>query len=129
MSKKIEIEQKFYCNNHDKLLQIIQNNGLCKCSERFESDEYFTDIDSIYIKNRTCLRIRNVNNEYLELTFKGKSKELTNNYAKIENNINLEISNYDSVVGLLYSLGYFSYSIVKKDRIVYAKRKMILNIM
>lgn len=82
MSKKIEIEQKFYCNNHDKLLQIIQNNGLCKCSERFENDEYFTDIDSIYIKNRTCLRIRNVNNEYLELTFKGKSKELTNNYAK-----------------------------------------------
>ena len=123
MSKRIEIEQKFYCNNHDKLLQIIQNNGLCKCSERFENDEYFTDIDSIYIKNRTCLRIRNVNNEYLELTFKGKSKELTNNYAKIENNINLEISNYDSVVGLLYSLGYFSYSIVKKDRIVYTKKE------
>lgn len=123
MSKRIEIEQKFYCNNHDKLLQIIQKNGLCKCSERFESDEYFTDIDSIYIKNRTCLRIRNVNNEYLELTFKGKSKELTNNYAKIENNINLEISNYDSIVGLLYSLGYFSYSIVKKDRIVYTKKE------
>ena len=123
MSKRIEIEQKFYCNNHDKLLQTIQNNGLSKCSERFESDEYFTDIDSIYIKNRTCLRIRNVNNEYLELTFKGKSKELTNNYAKIENNINLEISNYDSVVGLLYSLGYFSYSIVKKERIVYTKKE------
>ena len=123
MSKRIEIEQKFYCDNHDKLLQIMQNNGLCKCSERFESDEYFTDINSIYIKNRTCLRIRNVNNEYLELTFKGKSKELTNNYAKIENNINLEISNYDSVVGLLYSLGYFSYSIVKKDRIVYTKKE------
>lgn len=123
MSKRIEIEQKFYCNNHDKLLQTIQNNGLSKCSERFESDEYFTDIDSIYIKNRTCLRIRNVNNEYLELTFKGKSKELTNNYAKIENNINLEISNYDSVVGLLYSLGYFSYSIVKKKRIVYTKKE------
>ena len=123
MSKRIEIEQKFYCNNHDKLLKIIQNNGLCKCSERFESDEYFTDIDSVYIKNRTCLRIRNVNNEYLELTFKGKSKELTNNYAKIENSINLELSNYDSVVGLLYSLGYFSYSIVKKERIVYTKKE------
>ena len=123
MSKRIEIEQKFYCNNHDKLLQTIQNNGLSKCSERYESDEYFTDINSVYIKNRTCLRIRNVNNEYLELTFKGKSKELTNNYAKIENNINLKISNYDSVVGLLYSLGYFSYSIVKKERIVYTKKE------
>ena len=46
-------------------MQTIQNNGLSKCSERYESDEYFTDINSVYIKNRTCLRIRNVNNEYL----------------------------------------------------------------
>lgn len=122
MSKRVEIEQKFYCNNHEKLLEIINKNNLKKCSEKYESDEYFTDINSIYIKNRTCLRIRNVDNKYLELTFKGKSKELTNNYAKIENNINLDIFNYDSVVGLLYSLGYFSYSVVNKNRTTYTKR-------
>lgn len=122
MSKRVEIEQKFYCNNHEKLLEIINKNNLKKCSEKYESDEYFTDINSIYIKNRTCLRIRNVDNKYLELTFKGKSKELTNNYAKIENNINLDISNYDSIVGLLYSLGYFSYSVVNKNRTTYTKK-------
>ena len=122
MSKRVEIEQKFYCNNHEKLLEIINKNNLKKCREKYESDEYFTDINSIYIKNRTCLRIRNVDNKYLELTFKGKSKELTNNYAKIENNINLDISNYDSIVGLLYSLGYFSYSVVNKNRTTYTKK-------
>ena len=68
------------------------------------------------------MRIRNVNNEYLEITFKGKSKELTNNYAKIENNIKIDYSNYESAVGLLYSLGYFSYSIVNKKRITYTKK-------
>ena len=122
MSRRVEIEQKYYCNNHEELLQIITQNKLKKVSERFESDEYFTDIDSVYIKNRTCLRIRNVNNEYLEITFKGKSKELTNNYAKIENNIKIDYSNYESAVGLLYSLGYFSYSIVNKKRITYTKK-------
>lgn len=122
MSRRVEIEQKYYCNNHEELLKIVKQNKLKKVSERFESDEYFTDIDSVYIKNRTCLRIRNVNNEYLEITFKGKSKELTNNYAKIENNIKIDYSNYESVVGLLYSLGYFSYSIVNKKRITYTKK-------
>ncbi len=122
MSRRVEIEQKYYCNNHEELLKIIKQNKLKKVSERFESDEYFTDIDSVYIRNRTCLRIRNVNNEYLEITFKGKSKELTNNYAKIENNIKIDYSNYESVVGLLYSLGYFSYSIVNKKRITYTKK-------
>ncbi len=122
MSKKIEIEQKYYCTNHDELFSLIKKNGFNKKSECYECDEYFTDIDSVYIKNRTCLRIRNVDNKYLELTFKGKSKQLTSNYAKIENNIKLDISDYDSVVSLLFSLGYFSYSIVDKKRITYTKQ-------
>ena len=122
MSKRVEIEQKFYCTNNKKLTNLITENGLVKSSEKYESDEYFTDINSVYIKNRTCLRIRNVDNKYLELTFKGKSKDFSNNYAKVENNINLSITDYDSIVGLLYSLGYLSYSIVNKKRITYSKR-------
>lgn len=122
MSKRVEIEQKFYCTNNKKLTNLITENGLVKSSEKYESDEYFTDINSVYIKNRTCLRIRNVDNKYLELTFKGKSKDFSNNYAKVENNINLSLADYDSIVGLLYSLGYFSYSIVNKKRTTYSKR-------
>ena len=122
MSKRVEIEQKFYCTNNKKLTNLITENGLVKSSEKYESDEYFTDINSVNIKNRTCLRIRNVDNKYLELTFKGKSKDFSNNYAKVENNINLSLADYDSIVGLLYSLGYFSYSIVNKKRITYSKR-------
>lgn len=122
MSKRVEIEQKFYCTNNKKLTNLITENGLVKSSEKYESDEYFTDINSVYIKNRTCLRIRNVDNKYLELTFKGKSKDFSNNYAKVENNINLSLADYDSIVGLLYSFGYFSYSIVNKKRITYSKR-------
>ena len=35
MSKRVEIEQKFYCNNHEKLLEIINKNNLKKCSEKY----------------------------------------------------------------------------------------------
>lgn len=123
MSKKVEIEQKYYCSDFKKLIEVINKKGFSKINEKREIDEYFTDINSEFIRNRTCLRIRITNDERMELTFKGKSKELTNNYAKIENNIDIEISNYDSIVGLLYSLGYFSYSIVDKKRITYTKKE------
>ncbi len=123
MSKKVEIEQKYYCNDFKKLIEVINKKGFSKINEKREIDEYFTDINSEFIRNRTCLRIRITNDERMELTFKGKSKEITNNYAKIENNIEIEISNYDSIVGLLYSLGYFSYSIVDKKRITYTKKE------
>lgn len=121
MSKNIKIEQKYYCGNHDKLLKIIDKLNLKKISEEEEIDEYFTDINSKFIKNRTCLRIR-LSNKYLELTFKGKSKKLTNNYAKIENNIKMNLSNYDNLVDLLCSLGYYSYTVVNKNRITYTKK-------
>lgn len=121
MSKKVEIEQKYYCTNHDGLFELIKKNKFNKKSESYESDEYFTDIDSTYIKDRTCLRIRKSDNQSLELTFKGKSKQLTNNYAKIETNIPLDIADYDNLTNLLYSLGYYSYSVVNKKRITYTK--------
>lgn len=96
MSKKVEIEQKYYCNDFKKLIEVINKKGFSKINEKREIDEYFTDINSEFIRNRTCLRIRITNDERMELTFKGKSKELTNNYAKIENNIdNLDFVLYD----------------------------------
>ena len=85
MSKKVEIEQKYYCSDFKKLIEVINKKGFSKINEKREIDEYFTDINSEFIRNRTCLRIRITNDERMELTFKGKSKELTNNYAKIEN--------------------------------------------
>ena len=89
MSKKVEIEQKYYCNDFKKLIEVINKKGFRKINEKREIDEYFTDINSEFIRNRTCLRIRITNDERMELTFKGKSKELTNKYAKIENNIDI----------------------------------------
>lgn len=123
MNKRIEIEKKYFCTNDEGLLKLIHKNKLKKIDESIEVDEYFTDINSEFVRNRTCLRIRKKNNNYMELTFKGKSKDFFNSYAKIENNIVLKIEQYENIVDILYALGYLSYTIVDKKRITYSKEK------
>ena len=96
MKNRIEVEEKFFVYNIEEIEKIAKLNKFCIKDSFFENDEYFTDIDSNYIKNRTCLRLRNTNNDALELTFKGKSNEFSSNsYAKLERNIELKIEQYD----------------------------------
>ena len=95
MSERIEVEQKFICLNQEKLLSIIDNLNFQKIGTFNEVDEYFTDIDSLFIKNRTCLRIRKTDNKSMELTFKGKSTDFIGSYAKTESNININIESYE----------------------------------
>lgn len=123
MAKRLEIEQKFYFKYIKSLYDLLSKNNLTKKeSENIsDSDEYFTDIDSEYIKNRTCLRIRKTNNKNMEITFKGKSINFSNFYAKSENNINIDINDYSNLVDMLGSLGFYSYTTVTKSREVYNK--------
>ena len=123
MAKRLEIEQKFYFNDIKSLYDLLSKNNLTKKeSENIsDSDEYFIDIDSEYIKNRTCLRIRKTNNTNMEITFKGKSINFSNFYAKSENNINIDINDYSNLVDMLGSLGFYSYTTVTKSREVYNK--------
>ena len=123
MAKRLEIEQKFYFKDIKSLYDLLSKNNLTKTeSENIsDSDEYFTDIDSEYIKNRTCLRIRKTNNTNMEITFKGKSINFSNFYAKSENNINIDINDYSNLVDMLGSLGFYSYTTVTKSREVYNK--------
>ena len=123
MAKRLEIEQKFYFKDIKSLYDLLSKNNLTKKeSENIsDSDEYFTDIDSEYIKNRTCLRIRKTNNTNMEITFKGKSINFSNFYAKSKNNINIDINDYSNLVDMLGSLGFYSYTTVTKSREVYNK--------
>ena len=114
---KLETEEKYYCMEPEKLINIAEKLGFKKIKELEESDEYFTDIYSKFIKNRTCLRIRK--NDNMEITYKGKSDTLLGQYCKLENNISSNVENYDNFVSLFSSLGYYSYVTVMKKRVVY----------
>lgn len=122
MKSRIEVEEKFFINDKHKLEEIAKEMNFKLVNNFKENDEYFTDINSIYIKNRTCLRLRNTDDKSLELTFKGKSNDFSlNSYAKLERNIDLKPEQYADVVQVLNKLGYYSYVLVKKDRKVYTK--------
>lgn len=132
MKNRIEVEEKFFVYNIEEIEKIAKLNKFCIKDSFFENDEYFTDIDSNYIKNRTCLRLRNTNNDALELTFKGKSNEFSSNsYAKLERNIELKIEQYDDFVKVLEKLGFYSYVVVEKNRKIYTKNigNLVYNIM
>ena len=96
---RVETESKYYCIEPEKLIDRCEKLGLKRVNYITENDEYFTDLDSLFIRNRTCLRIRNTNNKEMEITFKGKSLELLGQYSKIENNIKALTSEYDKYVG------------------------------
>ena len=116
---RVETESKYYCIEPEKLINYCETLGLKKIDVITENDEYFTDLNSMFIKNRTCLRIRNTNNIDMEITFKGKSLELLGQYSKIENNIKVDNKEYDKFISLFSSLGYYSYVNVDKERIIY----------
>lgn len=122
MSSRIETEKKYYCVNNRNLLDKIKQLNYKLVSSNEETDEYFTDINSEYIKNRTCLRIRKSNNN-MEITFKGKSKVLSNIFTKLETNFSISIENYDDFVKLFAMLGYNTYTVVKKKRSTYQLKK------
>lgn len=121
MSSRIEVEQKFFCQNINTLENLIKSMNFKECESINEIDEYFTDIDSEYVRNRTCLRIRKTDNKQMELTFKGKSIDFTSMYAKTENNIDIDINSYDVLKNMLFSLGFYSYCIVNKTRKEYTQ--------
>lgn len=78
MGKRLEIEQKFYFKDIQSFYHLLSKNNFKKVEDNDinDVDEYFTDINSEYIKNRTCLRIRKTNNKQMKITFKGKSRKL-----------------------------------------------------
>lgn len=131
MDKRLEAEKKYYCINSDDLMDKINTLGFKLIKSGTEMDEYFTDIDSEYIRNRTCLRIRITNNEDMEITFKGRSRDFTNTFAKLESNFKMDKSNYENFKNLFSAIGYYSYTIVNKERYTYQMKdeNVIYNIM
>lgn len=130
-NSRYEIEKKFFCDNSDDLIYKILEKHMNLVDISYEIDQYFTDIDSEYIKTRTCLRIRRKNSEKMEITYKGSSNEFNNLYAKKESNIDLNIKNYEGIVELFANLGFYSYVTVNKARKTYSIKKddIIYNVM
>lgn len=65
---KVETKKRFYCLEPKKLITLAESLNFIKVKERKDIDEYFTDINSEFIKDRIVLRTRKKDNEKLEIT-------------------------------------------------------------
>lgn len=116
---KVETKKRYYCLEPKKLIALAETLNFVKVKERKDIDEYFTDINSEFVKEKIVLRTRKKDNEKLEITYKSKSDRILGVKCKLENNIKVKIEDYDNYVKLFSSLGYYSYVEIYKERIVY----------
>lgn len=111
--------RKYYCLEPENFIKFAEFLGFKRVSDNEVVDEYFIDSDSNFIKNLNCLRIRKVNKSNMFITYKGKSDSLLGKLHKFENNIKASIDEYKNYVNLFFSLGYYSYVVAEKNKVVY----------
>lgn len=122
MSNRIELEASYHLNDdYSEILDKIKKEDFKLISEVTEEDTYYTDKDLIFVNNRICLRTRKINEDYLELTYKPKSDNLTEKYGKKEVNIKIDAKDYSDIKYVLTELGYLEYVSLKKHRKTYSK--------
>lgn len=118
----IELEKGFVLNDNHLIKEEAIEKGFKLAHEVEETDTYFTDIDKEFVRTRTCLRIRRIDSNYMELTYKAKSSQDTERYGKKEVNIQIKPTDYEDLVTVLSGLGYIKYVEFTKYRKVYSKK-------
>lgn len=118
----IELEKGFVLNDNHLIKEEAIKKGFKLAHEVEETDTYFTDKDKEFVRTRTCLRIRRIDSNYMELTYKAKSSQDTERYGKKEVNIQIKPTDYEDLVTVLSGLGYIKYVEFTKYRKVYSKK-------
>ena len=118
----IELEKGFVLNDNHLIKEEAIEKGFKLAHEVEETDTYFTDKDKEFVRTRTCLRIRRIDSNYMELTYKAKSSQDTERYGKKEVNIQIKPTDYEDLVSVLFRLRYIKYVEFTKYRKVYSKK-------
>lgn len=120
MSSVIELEASYHLeDNYDNILNKIKEEGFKFVEDIIEEDTYYTDKDFTFITDRVCLRTRKTNDNLLELTYKPKTDNSTEQYGKKEVNLKLRVEDYEDVRYIIEQLGYIKYVSFKKHRKIF----------
>jgi len=117
--KEVELKVQIIKTQANCMKKTLLNLGAIKKGFLRESDIYFTSLFVDFIKTRECLRIREKNNKFLELTYKGKTTELMKRqkqFWKTEINIPIKRSLKKDLITFFKLLGFKIVAEVIKDR-------------
>ena len=121
MANIIEMEESFVVDDFRSILSKIKKEQFEFVDENIEEDTYYTDQEEVFIRDRICLRTRKINDEALELTYKPKTDNRTEQYGKKESNVQVKVSDYKDLQYIINELGYKEYVSFKKHRKTYTK--------
>ncbi len=110
-----EIEIKAYCENHDELIEKIENLGGKFTIRKTEVDVYMNHPSRNFGETDEALRIRRVNDDVI-LTYKGPKISKASK-ARVEKEVT--VSDFNDMKSILDNLGFIETGHVEKDRIYY----------
>jgi adenylate cyclase class 2 len=112
----IETEVKFYLANIDSVRSRIISLGADFKNRSFETNIRFEDAEKTLIQKRSLLRLRK--DTKATLTFKAELP-VKDNQFKIQQEFEVEVSDFDAMEHILKSLGFQEEQVYEKWREVY----------
>lgn len=109
MSVNLKSEYKYICSSNDELKKVMQEEGFIFKESVKIHDDYLIDINENMILNESCLRVRNINNLGLYLTYESQKDILSRLDVNILDRVKIDICEYNNALSLLASIGYFKY--------------------
>lgn len=119
----LEIEMKFPAPKVAPILEKLHALGYRMSMVRNESDLYFNGIAKDFAKTDEALRIRTINYEEVEVTYKGPKQ---GGAGKVRTEIEVPLSGWQqakNMTRIFDSLGYMPTKRVNKERTYYANGK------
>lgn len=109
----LETEVKFYLKNKDTVREAILALGAHSRGRAFESNIRFEDSNKSLIQRKSLLRLRQ--DKKCTLTFKSPLKNDDSQY-KIFNELEVNVSDFDTMQNILESVGFYPEQIYEKRR-------------
>lgn len=119
----LEIEMKFPVTKTAPILERLNALGYKASMTRKESDLYFNNSSKCHTKTDEVLRLRTINDEQTEITYKGPKQ---GKVGKVRTEIEVPIAGGNSAIKmtkLLECLGYIPTKRVTKERTYYLNAK------
>lgn len=112
----LEIEIKAYCNNHKELTKRVISLGAKFLVTKDERDIYLKHPCRDFGKTDEALRVRIECNKNI-LTYKGPRIGSSSTKTRFEEEV--EFNNFDSMMSILFKLGFVVFEEVVKTRDIY----------
>ncbi|MBQ8379373.1 MAG: CYTH domain-containing protein [Clostridia bacterium] len=123
MSMTIKSENKYLCEDKNKLKELMKEEGFIFKNSTMQRDEYFVDIHGKLLSKDSCIRIRIVNDKRLVLSFNGNIENVSSLDVKEADKVFLDIAEYGNIVSFLADLGYYKYVSINVLKETYVKKE------